>query len=234
MHQVGLPGIVTAQYCNNSFIVTIHYYIAPPPLWPHIITAIIIRMSSFIVICSCIDCSSQSASLHPPHPHVPVVTCALFPSALITKAAPFQLAANICHHVTSDWNAPFSLMWWWGCLATHRRAITCLRNDLPGVTTVHACCRTPMNDSSSRLVHDFLGLHSLSKDCSLLSFSSGRCSSCQTVSIIMPRNSIAVDSPACFSGANGTPRSLQTACRVCRFQLHCSEFGGPIVAKLSK
>ena len=79
---------------------------------------------------------------------------------LSQRAKPFQLAANIRHQVSFDRNAALSRIWRWGCLAILSSTITCLRKVLPGATTVHTCWRTPMSDSNSHLMHDFLCFNS--------------------------------------------------------------------------
>jgi len=49
--------------------------------------------------------------------------------------------------------------------------------------------------------------------------------------VIIPRNSIDVVGPACFSGARGAARSLHTNCSQYSHFPHCFNSGCPMIAK---
>jgi len=96
---------------------------------------------------------------------------------------PFHWAANTCHQAKNycsdlcDGGAPLFGM-------------ICLRNVLPTGMTTQACLITPKSDSNSLLMQDLQCYHC---DIGMLSLSSsptGRCSSWDTVSMIIPKNSI--------------------------------------------
>jgi len=148
------------------------------------------------------------------------------------------------HHLRSEINSLFSLMWWCGCWIVWTSEINWRRNTFPAGFTLDAWYIVPRNGSNSCLVQDgqcltcswlqSQWLHSLVRHYNHSSVSAGRGSSCWDVSIIIPRNSIVVLGPACFSGAKGMPRSLQVALKSPKLWWHCSDPGGPRMAKLSR
>ena len=147
---------------------------------------------------------------------------------------PFQWVAKIRHHSKSERKVLFSRIWWCGFFVTLSKLMICRRKALLAGITVHACCSTPRRDSRSCLEHDLRNFHCVVRFLRLASFSSGSRNSCWTVSVVIPRNSSEVLGPACFSGTNDTPSSLQTVCRVWRLWAHCSVPWRPRTAKSSR
>ena len=58
----------------------------------------------------------------------------------------------------------------------------------PGFTTLPACCKCPIRDNSSLLVHDLLPCYDLMSDWSACSLSAGRGSCIADVSSSLPRS----------------------------------------------
>ena len=93
-------------------------------------------------------------------------------------------------------------MWWCGNSTVLLSAIIWQTNAFPAGITMHTWFRIPKSGSNSAGVQDgrfllcnwlrILSLHSTVSCCNRSSLSSGRCSSCWTVSMTIPRNSITV------------------------------------------
>jgi len=112
---------------------------------------------------------------------------------------------NPCHQAKSERKILFRCMRWWRCFVTLRSEIICLTNVLLTGMTTHACCMTPKSDSNGQwtnflLVQDFWCCHCAISVLSPSSFATGRYSSWDTVSVVIPKNSIKVCDPACFLG----------------------------------
>ena len=115
-----------------------------------------------------------------------------------------------------------------------RREMARRRKDLPGLTTLHACCKVPMSDSSSLRVHTLRESHldtTCRRRCNL---SSGRRSWPSNVSIMIPRKLITGLGPSLFSGANSTPRYVHSFSRVSKCSWQIDDSGGPATTKSSR
>ena len=136
----------------------------------------------------------------------------------------------------NNWDKLFGVDWhscprtqWSRSFRTHDRLMIRLRNVLPGGTTLHACARWPIRVSSClflaalRLRQLFISSFNLSN------FSCGRRNWRDSESISMARNVSWHVGPTIFSGANGTPSSLQVSMIWCRLLLHSLEVGEPTI-----
>ena len=79
------------------------------------------------------------------------------------------------------------------------------RKERPGLITRHACCKWPMRDKSSLLVHDFLDSQSRIMARRRFNFSEGRLIVIDVESISIPRKTSLVAGPSVFAGDIGTP-----------------------------
>ena len=80
-------------------------------------------------------------------------------------------------------------------------------NDLPGLTTLQACCNNPTRDKISLLVAFFRVNQVDSWLRVRSSLSEGSCASMHCVSEVIPRNVMRCDGPSNFSIARGILRS---------------------------
>ena len=165
-----------------------------------------------------------------PHPHEPAasvysVTVGVIRSWGISPV-PFQLVASMRHHARSARKALLSRMTW-RSFAVDSSAIMRLRNDLPGLTILHAWCRRPMRDSSSFLRHTFLSCHVSRVSRILASLSLGRRRVRVSVSNSIHRNVRQVLGPSHLSRARGTPNSAHVSTTILKLSAHCEELGVP-------
>ena len=100
------------------------------------------------------------------------------------------------------------------------RFIMLRRNERPGLTTLQACWRRPIRDSSSLLRHAFLSFQSSKVALMRVILSAGRRRDQATVSSSMPRKVRHDVGPSHFPAAMGTPSSLQARFIVCRLSAH--------------
>ena len=139
----------------------------------------------------------------------------------------FSGVSSICHVFRKTWtthwvrlNAEFQAdIHWWHLFLEKWNGISCI---------------WPIRESSClflaalRLRQLFIRIFNLSN------LSCGRRNWRDSESISMPRNVSWHVGPTIFSGANGTPSSLQVSMIWCRLMLHSLEVGEPTVKKSSK
>ena len=139
---------------------------------------------------------------------------------------PFQSSTNVRYHMRSDQNARLRRI---GCRRTRcigsprSRWSIRPRNERPERTTLHAWCRTPMRDSSSRRLQHFLSPHSARRIRRRWSLSCGRRSWEATVSTSMPKYVRQVIGPSRLWSAIGTPRWAHVWLRIDSASEHSTE-----------
>ena len=148
--------------------------------------------------------------MNAPQPHPPdapdVTTVRLAEQAKVeNRATPFQPSRNKSHHIKSERKAALKRTWWWSSLRVETRSIIRLRKVRPGRTTRKACCRCPIKDNNSRLVHDLRQRHAQIITDSRCSLAGGNFRTLARVSTSMPRNSRVVLGPSVFWEVIGTP-----------------------------
>jgi len=216
---------ITTTALLSHWVVTL----CPLHFRPYRKSATMIRTGSFMAIWRCCDQSSHWSSNHStphqaPQPHEP--------DASDVSTISLTCEPGIKERHSSVWQkfstmaikSLLSFIWWCGSSTVWTSEIIRRTNAFPAGITVDTWCIVPRSDSNSCLVQDgqrlscrclqIWWLHFSVRYCKRSSLSAGRHSSCWDVSIIIPRNSIVVLGPACFSGANGMPSSLQIALRI--------------------
>ena len=140
-----------------------HQTRAPCHRLPHIAQAMRIAHTSLNTMwwCRAVSGHSNWCWLHAPHPQWPnasEVMSMVLAAATGRTAVPFHPVANIRHHWRSARNCRFKHMWWCWRWGTRKRSIIRRRKDRPGLTTLQACWRVPIRESSSLPRRTFNGV----------------------------------------------------------------------------
>ena len=174
-----------------------HLIVQPRQLRPHTATDTTMGSNSLTVICT----DSHSAghrywnlsphSVKAPHHQRPDALDVIvsFGDTGITpphRETPFHSSRKISHHCRSDRKPTLRRTQWSGSLTEDDRLIICRRNVWPARTTLQACWRRPMSDSSSHL-RQLLLRQSAMVALTRANFSGGRERVSATVSMEIPR-----------------------------------------------
>ena len=193
-----LPELIMATTAALSHLILI---VMPFHSLPHTAHATTMGRSSFTVIWTAFHISGHRkwnqlpVEQKAPHPQCPEASEITVASGLVTDLhasirVPFHSARKRSHHWRSERKPTFKRIWWCNSLTFVDSSIILLRKDLPGGTTRQACCKCPIRDSSSRLVHDFFVRQDRINACRRTNLSWGSLISEYTKSKSIPRNTL--------------------------------------------
>ena len=141
---------------------------------------------------------------------------------------------NSSHHDKSKWKYLLSLIGWFSLQKAESRLIIRWRKVQPEGTTLHACWRLPIKDSSSFCVQWRFCDQKTRIVWIRSNFSCERCACNRRESSSMPKTVRIVEGLSNLSGWRGIPQSWNCWILVSMFRWHVWELGGPRVWKSSR
>jgi len=150
------------------------------------------------------------------------------------ELTPFHEDKKVCHHSRSRQNCKFRRMGWSFLRKQYNKYIIRHKKVWPDQTTLAACWRWLVNDSSSLGLHHFLGRHCWTSRPAASNVSVRSLAIWATKSNSMLRTTITEGGPTHLKGWIGKPRVWQTCLTMPRYWAHRGELWGPTVIKSSK
>ena len=149
------------------------------------------------------------------------------------KLTPFH-EDKVSHHSRSRRNSWFRPMGLSRLRKQHNKSIIQRKKVRSGQTTLAACWRWPINDSSCPRLHHFLERYCWSIQQAASNLSVGSLAIWATESNSVLKTTITEEGPTHLRGWRGKPRVWQTCLAMLRYWAQRGELGGPTVIKSSK